>query len=584
MVEKNPLQNEFSLKNLFSPLTIVKAIHWLVIIGLILFFNGTFNNFVADDPPEITQNPVIQSIQNLPQFFEGSLFYMGPGQKLGGSFYRPLQSVFFSSIYTLFGPNYFVFHLFQLFLFIVNACILFLLFKQFFTKPLSFILALVFLIHPINSETAYYISATQEVLFLFFGLLSLWIVKNYQSQKALFLAGIFLFCSILAKETGVLFFLIIPLYLFLYHRKRLYPLLGYALLFFCLYLVLRLSAVGFAPAVTKNAPIQELSLTGRLINMPEIFLFYIKTFFFPIDLASVYDWVYKQIDFQHFYLPLIIDVLFIGILSVFAAILQKKSHKQFVVYIFFFVWFLIGMFLHMQLIPLDQTVADQWFYFPVIGLLGMIGVLIETCKVNLKNPVVLCVITLIISFLAVRTFVRSFDWRDDFTLASHDIQISKDAYPLEHELSHEYNDRGEYQLAKLHAERSIQLFPYVFNYTDLGNADFSLGQYAQAKKAYLQALHYGDNYTTYDNLAALYIDSGDPKEGVTFIQKLLKTKYPTDARLWLYLAVLEYRLGNKVEAKTAIQYAYQFNTGISEIVPIYTIIMNNQHLNYKIGK
>ncbi len=576
-------ENEVDFKDLFVPFTTLKAIHWIVIIGIILFFNGLFNNFVADDPPEITQNPVIQSIQNLPQFFSGSLFYM-PGQKLGGSFYRPLQSVFFSSIYSVFGPNYFMFHLFQMLLFIANACILFFLFKHFFNKPHSFLLSLIFLVHPINSESAYYISATQEVLFLFFGLLSLWIVQRYQSQKALIFSSIFLFCSILSKETGILFFFIVSLYVFFYHRKRIYPLLGYYLSILGIYFLLRLNALGVTTTVTKNAPIQELSLAERLINIPEMFLFYIKTFFFPWNLASVYHWIYKQVNFQHFYFPLIIDLLFLGILFFFIFYLFKKSQKYFITYSFFLIWFLLGMALHMQILPLDQTVTDQWFYFPAIGLLGMIGVLLEVYKVNLKNIYFLSIIVIVVLLLSVRTFVRSFDWRDDFTLASHDITVSKEAYPLEHELSRIYIDRGEYQLAKMHAEKSIQLFPYVFNYTDLGNAYFSLGKYKEAKIAYLQALQYGDNFTTYDNLSALYINYGDPKEGIHFIQNLLGKKYPTDGRLWLYLAVLEYRLNNKDDAKTAIQYAYQFNPGIPEIISIYTTIMNSQPLYYKIGK
>ena len=49
-------EQDFSLKKLFSPLTTLKAIHLIIIIGLVVFCNGLFDNFVADDIPQIADN------------------------------------------------------------------------------------------------------------------------------------------------------------------------------------------------------------------------------------------------------------------------------------------------------------------------------------------------------------------------------------------------------------------------------------------------------------------------------------------------------------------------------------------------
>ncbi len=195
-------ENYFSLKSLFVPLTTIKAFSFIAIIGIIVFFNGLFNGFVGDDYPQIIYNLTIQSFNNIPAFFSGSTFYKGPGLNLGGIYYKPLLETSYSLTYSLFGPNYFAYHLFELLIFIINACLVFLLFKSFFNKPIAFILSIVFLIHPINSESAFYISDTQETLFFLFGMIALLLLKKYHSQKALIVASLLLLLSLLSKETG----------------------------------------------------------------------------------------------------------------------------------------------------------------------------------------------------------------------------------------------------------------------------------------------------------------------------------------------------------------------------------------------
>jgi hypothetical protein len=54
--EKKETEEEFSLKKFFVPLTSVKAVHFIVIIGLIVYCKSLFNGFVWDDGDQIVNH------------------------------------------------------------------------------------------------------------------------------------------------------------------------------------------------------------------------------------------------------------------------------------------------------------------------------------------------------------------------------------------------------------------------------------------------------------------------------------------------------------------------------------------------
>ena len=56
-------EQAFSLKNLFVPLTTLKAIHIIVIVGFIVYANMLFNGFVWDDKIYIIFNPQNHNIK-----------------------------------------------------------------------------------------------------------------------------------------------------------------------------------------------------------------------------------------------------------------------------------------------------------------------------------------------------------------------------------------------------------------------------------------------------------------------------------------------------------------------------------------
>jgi tetratricopeptide (TPR) repeat protein len=582
MSEQEHHEQEFSVKNYFVPLTKFKAVNWIVIIGLVVFCNGLFNGFVGDDSSQIVDNPIIHSISNLPLLFSGSTFYNGQQQQLTGAYYKPLLPVFYTLVYAIFGANAFIFHLFEILFFIANACLLYLVFNHFFKSSLAFLFAIIFLVHPINSEIAFYIADAQEILFFFFGILAFLIILNRQTQKAYITTSLLLLCSLLSKETGILFLCISLLYTFIFKRKYFLILSWDVLASFGIYLVLRVHA-GALYTNAMSAPIESINFFTRLINVPEIFLFYIKTFLFPITLSSSYQWVYYSIDFIHFFVPLLLDL---GILSAIIIpmifIHQKFFNKQLLVYLFFTCWFILGMLINMQFIPLDATVADRWFYFPFVGVLGMIGVLLNLVHFNFKNKWLLIIPVLIVILFSLWTFVRSFDWRSNYALDIHDLQVTPQNFELENELSYVYINNGDYEVAKQLAEKSVQYYPYFTNYLNLGDAYYHMGDYKDAKYSFLKSLQYGKVYLTYENLAILGIIYGNPYNNINYIKNTSLKNFPQDPTLWLSLAVLEYKVGKIHSAKSYIQQAYNLDPS-SNLYYFYSKIMNSQPLKITVG-
>jgi protein O-mannosyl-transferase len=574
------MEKDVTFKGLFLPLTTKKIIVFIFLIGFIVFFNSLFNGFVGDDDVQIVSNPSVHTIYNIPQLFTGGTFYNGSA-KLMGVYYKPLLTSFFAIEYHLFGANAFVFHFIQVLFHILNTCVLFLFFSSFFKKPYAFLLSLFFLVHPINSEAVLYISAMQEVLFFFFGIIAIYIISKIKSKFQLIFIIPLLIFSLFSKETGILFTGIALIYRFLYNRKF-FALTLTALIFVpIIYLLLRNNAIGLI-TMADNSPIDILSLPLRLLNAPEIIFFYLKSFFFPTDFALTYQWAYKSFSINHFLTPLIIDIIFMFLAALAGFFVFSKSKKFFKIYIFFTIWLTVGILFHLQIFPLDQTVADRWFYFPIVGLLGMFGVLLEVFNFSLKNKWVLSILLIILIALSIKTVIRSNDWHDNITLYTHDLRVSKDSFALENVLGVQLMKQGKLQEAKSHIERSVALFPYFSNYDNLGEIYVALGDYKNARRAYEKAMKYGDYYLVYEDMAGLSLMDGDPVNNMRFIETALK-KYPRDIKLWLYLAIVAYQHKDVDIAKYAITQAHLIDGNNPQIPYFYNSIMQNLPLNVKIS-
>ncbi len=545
-----------SLANFFNRLTVKKGILIIIIVGVIVFFNSFFNGFVWDDQDEIVNNTLITSLKSIPQIFSGSTFFDTSSKTFSGTYYRPVMTLYFTVIGSIFGIHPFPFHIFQVMIHIINSCLIFLLFKKFFRQKLSLFLSLIFLIHPVNVEAISYISASQEVLFLLFGLLALFsMLRWYKTSFSIVVTGALLLLSLLAKETGIAFLIMVPLYVYFFIQSRIKRYISLSIVIFFLFLWLRINIGNVHFTHFQTFPMYRLNVWQRLINIPEIVSFYIKNTLFPKDLAIGWNWTITTMSFSNFFLPLLLTL--VGIFLVIFLGYSLKATKRFKVYLFFLVWTVIGLLIHLQLYPLDMTVADRWLYFPLVGFLGLIALFIESLKIKLQSIYVILICVLIITALGTRTVIRNSNWKDSLTLYSHDIQVSKESYSLENGLATQLYYSGNTTLAKKHFLRSIELNPY--SEMTLENIALLLeheGEHEEAIYYYLQSIKQGGSPQSYERLSTLLLTTGATENALSILQKAVLL-YPQDAQLWLLLGLSEYKLGYRNNAINHVAKSYQ---------------------------
>ncbi len=510
----------------------------IIIIGFIVYYPSLHNKFIWDDEAQIVNNPYIRSLKNIPAILTGGTFYLkAAGDNLQGVYYRPLMTLTYTAIYHFFGLNPLPYHALQLLIHILNTILLFILLMRLIkwkNHLTPFLLSLLFLIHPMNSETVSYIANVQDVLMFLFGILALHTIIHIKKPLAnLLLSGVLLFLSLLSKETAMVFIGIALIYLYLFQRKyfKMY-LLTYVGIMIC-YSLIRCNIANICVTAHKPNPIGDLPFLQYLIQLPALAFYYIKSFIFPVNLSIGQSWVIDKADMKSFYLPFIALIILISgiIYFLFRLYIEKQPLKK--IYVFFTSSFFLSLGFHLHAIPLDFTVADRWFYIPMNALIGMIATILSIYSISKNRRYVISILLIfIIIIFSIVTHRRNYDWKDNYTLFSRDVNKTPNSFHLENNLGVELYRKGRYEEAQIHFEKAVRYSPEWHSaLTNLGVMYHRKKQYKKAEVLYLKAIEYDAFYKTYINYISLLEAQGRYKEAIQFIEKKALKKFPENNRL-----------------------------------------------------
>ncbi|MDO8561511.1 MAG: tetratricopeptide repeat protein [bacterium] len=604
---KKPISN--SLAGLF-----------LVVVVLALYANALPNTFVWDDEEQIVNNQVIRDFGNLPEILTSSTFYAG-GAGLSGGFYRPMVSFSYIVNYQLWGLHPWGFRIFQILFHILNALLVFFILQRFLRdnevsdgRVISFLVALLFAIHPANVEAVAYIASVGEVLYSFFILLAFWVILrgiNYQEgtiQKTHLWWSIALaFLGLLAKENAIVIFPITLLYLFLFLKPKFAalsgaetvevplppwkkflrdraPLVKYTLgatAVTALYLFLRSFVANISFLQPHIATIAKANFIARLMTIPYELITYIKIVFFPLTL-SIY---------QHFVVTSVSDIRFWGSIAALAVIgallvlaIKKQTGPNKKILILGLAWFVVGIAPMLNLIPLDMTVAERWLYFPMIGMFLFLATLTVPWfrKFSPRPRVVLVVcFLLILVALSARTIIRNADWKDGLTLYGHDIEYSQDNANLENNYGTELFRAGNIAEAEKHFRKSVALEDAWFvSHNNLGAVLEREGKLEEAKSEYQKSIAIADYYLAYQNLAGLLLKMGEKEKAEEFLISALE-RFPRNSDFSFLLAVLLYQKGEIRNAIAVLEQSLESDPQNAQVQNLYRMIMTGQKITFE---
>ncbi|MBO4699000.1 hypothetical protein J5690_05245 [bacterium] len=426
-----------------------KQIFFLVLAVVFVYFNSLPNEFIFDDIPLIQNSLYVTS-----RSFADILLS-----------YRPLRYLSYSVDYRIFGMSPSGFRLMNIIYHTVSVLALFWTLKMFgLTKRAAFVAALVFAVHPVNTDAVAYISGRRDVLMGLFYILSIGcFFKFYRTvspaERAaagtvkkqwwmLVLALVFMWISISSKEMGATIPLIFIIYAAhkdgaaLLKKPWFYFVAMAFLIIFSFFAFLAISGGGSALVSLNGIRFHGNSPEVHYLTAVTIFLHYLKLTVFPwkliLDNAGyplVEDW-----NFTVFFSILSVFVLIFLVWYLLTSYKKGKVDAQTTEsrhsIAFWIVFFVVSLAPVMQIIPLHEIVAVHYLYVPVIGFCAITGILfdrfagsgnIEFLQMfdfskNRRRAVAALCITLVFSLFSLRTISRNFEMKNIWTVLHADAK------------------------------------------------------------------------------------------------------------------------------------------------------------------
>lgn len=453
-------------------LQIILAVLGIMIAAFAVYANSFGNEFVFDDVSQIADNTVIRSFANLPAVFTRHLTYFSDEHQKEGKFYRPLQTLTLMTDYLLWGKEPLGYHITNTILhLLVGVLLLFFLVLITGNVALSFLVALLYVVHPVHTEAVTYMSGRADSLCAIFLLLMCLFQEKY--RKALTrVSKVFYYTlimssflmALLSKELAVIFPFLLMLCEYCLRDEGAYsPLKPRRALFY-----LPLFAIMGVWFIVKNAVVatetmvtHPASLATRLVTVPRLIMDYARLSFLPTGLHMEYKLPFPRSIFQSGYFEgLIFIVFFIGVF--YYAWREGRRDRDYRIIFFGLAWFFVGLLPYLNIVfQLNAPFAEHWLY---ISEMGFILAVVSLCFYYARNNawakrVVLAGCVIAAAAYSIMTVRQNLVWKDPMTFYTYTIKYAPYSSTTYNNLAVEYIERGDLLYAEELLEKALALDP-----------------------------------------------------------------------------------------------------------------------------
>jgi len=508
---------------------------------------------VHDDVVFIKNNPYISEL-NLKEFFLQTTVH-DANFPLVNTYYRPFLEFFNRVLYQIFHLNPHGYHFANILIHILNSYLVFLLMNILINKGKAFsaALAILFLLHPLQTESVACISGISNLLYALFCLISFYayLISQREENKGrgrryFILSLIMYIIALFAKEQSIVLLLLIVGYEIIFmdmkNKKLLKKFISVSSFIGATggYFLLRVSLFGHALSGTT---IFNSEFILRLITIPRIILTHLSLFFWPQHLHY-----YRNTDMLDPALwPFMLICSLSGIIFVIIALADSSSRR---IYLFSLFWFVATLLPTLNIVPIVNEysyllTAEHFMYVPIIGLLLFCFTLLENCLTlkKFKNTVSIRYgMFLVISCLClILTIKQNTYWKSEVVLFERTMKYETGFGRGHILLAEAYYYDGQFEKSIRENQKALVIMSaYLKKIQNLKVTRFykrfilrihialahsyeALGQYQYSPSHYISAIEMNPrDHILLRNLGMNYIKLGDLDHAIKYFQRAIE--------------------------------------------------------------
>ena len=512
---------------------------------------------------------------------------------------RPLVGLSLALNYAISGMNPWSYHAFNLTIHILAALALFGIVRRTLLSeglqepfgkaaiPLAMVIALIWVVHPLQTQSVTYVIQRCESMMGLFYLLTLYgAIRSFDSAHKRWWYGVAIAAcaaGALSKQVIVTAPVMVLVYDVLFHsgsvkealRKRWGLYVGLVATWSLVV------ATTIAAPVNKTAgfAIQSVTPLAYLKSQPAVILYYLRLALWPDSLCLDYGWRPAEAVGEILPSALALTAL-IG--ATLWALWRRKPIS------FLGVWFFLILSLTSSIMPFDDLIFEHRMYLPLAAVVALVvlsgyrlgkHLLLRFCSTEeqrnrIGRLAAMTVVTLLVTSLSLLTLRRNVDYKSLIVMWGDVVKKSPVNARGQNNFGNALFDQGRVEEALMHFTEACKYrADYANAEGNLGRAFMRLGKFEEGKAHLLEALRINPNHQhAHFNLGKLLAFQGESEEAISHFSQISRDN-AYYAQSYAEIGLALERQGKLQEAIEHYDHALQLDSHLVEVLSRLALIL-----------